>query len=313
MKTKIVVFSSVEGLKLAKAIQRDLYTDKFSCKLWTNNFFKLSSTTLDSLRTIGNSYQLAVIVLSPDDCIVSREDKFMVPRDNVIFELGLCVGMLGMDRTIIVQPNDLKLPSDLGGVTPCKFYPDDDIDATAGYITSYLEDHITKLKESNLIVDRIYWDEYCELIDALLGKLKKSVNFGGYYFDVIVSISRGGILVADLLSRTYGYSMPVLSMVANRRDGHGTYDSDEVLDYNSFATEMLVKNGYKNILVVDSAVRSGITIERAVEFIKKRYPDAVIKTGTLIVNASLKDKVNVDFVVQYRDTDNMDFYYNVYH
>lgn len=313
MKTRIVVFSSVEGLKYAKAIQRNLYTDKHSCKLWTNNFFKLSSTTLDSLRSIGNGYHLSVIVLSPDDCIMSRAEKYMVPRDNVIFELGLCVGMLGIERTIIVQPNEVKLPSDLDGVTPCKFYPDDDIDVTAGYITSYIEDHITRLKEANLIIDRIYWEEYCEMIDALIGKLKKSVNFGGFYCDAIVSISRGGMVVADLISRTYGYGMPVLNMVANRRDGHGTYDSEEVADVNNFVTDMLLKKGYKNVLVVDSAVRSGNTIERAVEFLKQRCPDITIKTGTLVVNSSLKDKVNVDFVVQYRDTENMDFYYNIYH
>ena len=42
-----------------------------------------------------------------------------VPRDNVIFELGLLMGALGRERVFILKPRnvDIRIPSDLLGVT----------------------------------------------------------------------------------------------------------------------------------------------------------------------------------------------------
>jgi predicted nucleotide-binding protein len=44
----------------------------------------------------------------------------MAPRDNVILELGLFIGALGRQRVfmLIEQGMDVKIPTDLLGVTP---------------------------------------------------------------------------------------------------------------------------------------------------------------------------------------------------
>jgi CRP/FNR family transcriptional regulator, cyclic AMP receptor protein len=45
--------------------------------------------------------------------------KRMSPRDNVIFELGLFMGALSRERTLVLVPKgmDFKVPSDLLGMT----------------------------------------------------------------------------------------------------------------------------------------------------------------------------------------------------
>ena len=66
-----------------------------------------------------DQFDFAIMVLSPDDLLETRNESFVSPRDNVIFELGLFMGRLGRSRTFIVQEQNanLKLPSDLAGIT----------------------------------------------------------------------------------------------------------------------------------------------------------------------------------------------------
>ena len=61
----------------------------------------------------------AIAVASPDDFVKTRGKDHVVPRDNVIFELGLFIGKIGRRRTILMESRDeaVKLPSDLVGLT----------------------------------------------------------------------------------------------------------------------------------------------------------------------------------------------------
>ena len=59
-------------------------------------------------------------ILQDDDIIISRDDEKRGPRDNVVFELGLFMGLLTRIRTFIAIEKDVeqKLASDLLGLTP---------------------------------------------------------------------------------------------------------------------------------------------------------------------------------------------------
>jgi Predicted nucleotide-binding protein containing TIR-like domain len=49
---------------------------------------------------------------------LSRQgDTFEVARDNVVFELAMFVGMHGHSHAFIVATPDVRVPSDLGGIT----------------------------------------------------------------------------------------------------------------------------------------------------------------------------------------------------
>ena len=79
--------------------------------------------TLESLVDALESYDFAVLVLTADDLIVSRGVEQNSARDNVLIELGLFIGKLGRQRTFLLVPKEsnVKIPSDLAGITFATF------------------------------------------------------------------------------------------------------------------------------------------------------------------------------------------------
>lgn len=121
MNTVPVLFvgCSAESLPLGRAIQTALSHDLVSVRVWTDDVFRASSFPVESLESELVSADFAVMVLSPDDTVTSRETTSDAPRDNVIFELGFFMGVLGRSRTFLVCPRglDLKIPTDLLAIT----------------------------------------------------------------------------------------------------------------------------------------------------------------------------------------------------
>ncbi len=116
---RVFIGSSTEGLKIAKAIQAQVARgDHCTVTIWTQGVFGMMRSAFEALLRSLTTYDFAILVLTPDDEIVSRAHGYKTPRDNVVFELGLFLGSLGRDRTFIVcDPTKLKLPSDLDSVT----------------------------------------------------------------------------------------------------------------------------------------------------------------------------------------------------
>jgi hypothetical protein len=120
----VFIGSSSEGLAIAQALQQNL--DRYAeVILWSQGVFGLSEGTLESLVARIQDFDFAILVLTPDDLTHSRGDATQSPRDNVVFELGLFMGALGRTRSFIVYDRtaDIKLPSDLAGVTPATYQP----------------------------------------------------------------------------------------------------------------------------------------------------------------------------------------------
>lgn len=117
---KLFVGSSAESLDVAYAIQDNLQFDA-EVTVWSQGVFELSKTALQSLTTTLATSHFGIFVFAPNDVIRLRKKIHTAVRDNVILELGLFIGKLGVDRTFIVTPNnvtDLRIPTDLIGVTP---------------------------------------------------------------------------------------------------------------------------------------------------------------------------------------------------
>lgn len=142
-KPRIFIGSSTEGLKFAKAIQFNL-DHVADCTIWSQGAFGLSRGTLEELVRGAKNYDCAILVLTADDVTTKRGVAGNSPRDNVLFELGLFIGMLGREHTFMVYDRDTRidLPSDLAGVTAATFSgnrPDKNWSAALGGVCTQIE------------------------------------------------------------------------------------------------------------------------------------------------------------------------------
>jgi hypothetical protein len=114
-------------LDFARAIRGCLQEDA-DVTVWNEGPFGIGKTIIESLESLPH-FDFAILVLTPDDLVHSRNVESLGPRDNVIFELGLFTGRIGRSRTFVVhQANaQVKIPTDLSGVIAAQYsWPRDD-------------------------------------------------------------------------------------------------------------------------------------------------------------------------------------------
>jgi CAP12/Pycsar effector protein, TIR domain len=151
MTTKPAVFigSSTESLAIANAIHENLEDDAHVTP-W-NTAAELSSTILDSLKNILNKSDFGIFVFSNEDVVQIRGEEFTTVRDNVILELGMFIGKLGLERNFIVCPkdiNNLHFPTDLSGITKAFFdasRPPEELRAALGPTCNKIRLSMTRL------------------------------------------------------------------------------------------------------------------------------------------------------------------------
>lgn len=118
LKPTIFIGSSKEGLTVVKALEGKL-KNFAHIEVWTD-IFELNKSNLDNLVSQVKFYDYAILVATGDDVTISRNKKSLSPRDNVIFEFGLFMGALGTSRVFFLVEDNIKILSDLNGITlPC--------------------------------------------------------------------------------------------------------------------------------------------------------------------------------------------------
>jgi len=210
IRPSVFVGSSGEGLKIAKAIQ--VLLDR-SCEvtIWSQGVFGLSQGTLESLVLALESFDFAILVLTPDDMTTSRHETEAAPRDNVLFELGLFMGGLGRDRTYIVydRTKPIKLPTDLAGVTPATFEPhkSGNLESALGAPCTQIENAIGRngLRPS-------------ERLSALSTATKEVEGVGAHVRKMIEILVRSRKIELDVISANFGPLMPEGSLEQVRSD-----------------------------------------------------------------------------------------------
>lgn len=147
-KPSVFIGSSSEGLLIAEALQLNLDRD-CQCTIWSQGIFGLSGGTLESLTGAINRFDFAILVVTPDDLTYMREKTQPTPRDNVLLELGLCIGALGRNRVFFVldRTKDIRLPTDLAGISPATFEPhsDGNLQAALGAVCTQIKSSVREL------------------------------------------------------------------------------------------------------------------------------------------------------------------------
>lgn len=141
----IFIGSSSEGLPTARAIKQQFEADA-DADVWNEEVFKLNSSYLESLQRAANLYDFAILVLTPDDAVKSRGKTRLAPRDNVVFEHGLFLGRLGLNRSFVVREESVEILSDFAGITVATYRKRDDgnLVAAVGTACNRIRDAITK-------------------------------------------------------------------------------------------------------------------------------------------------------------------------
>ena len=126
---RVFIGSSSEGLGLAEALRENIEREadfELELRQWNNaDIFAPGSYALVDLLRETREVDFAILVFTPDDAARVRNADHRIPRDNVVFELGLFMGAIGRDRAFVLVPSGdgqgLKLPSDLQGLTTVRY------------------------------------------------------------------------------------------------------------------------------------------------------------------------------------------------
>lgn len=123
--TQIVIFSSGNQKETIAHLAFVLNQYNCQCTLWTELFTRQDEgqkyALLPALLKKIPTFDFAIILATPDEFIKRQRngviEEYAGMRDNIIFEIGLCVMALGTNRTIILRDKNVYLFDDLIGVS----------------------------------------------------------------------------------------------------------------------------------------------------------------------------------------------------
>ncbi|AQY21025.1 nucleotide-binding protein [Riemerella anatipestifer] len=130
-KKRIFIGSSSEELDLASAAKSILELEKeFEVTIWNEDVwekavFRLNNSYLNDLIRATLQFDFGILIGTKDDKVVYRGNEELQPRDNILFELGLFIGRLGLNNCAFLIDKDIKLLSDIKGISLARFNRDD--------------------------------------------------------------------------------------------------------------------------------------------------------------------------------------------
>lgn len=129
-KKRIFIGSSSEELDLANIaktlleFEKDFEVTIWNEEVWEKAVFRLNSNYLNDLIRATLQFDFGILIGTQDDRVVVRGSEELQPRDNILFELGLFIGRLGLNNCAFLIDKKIKLLSDIKGISLARFERD---------------------------------------------------------------------------------------------------------------------------------------------------------------------------------------------
>lgn len=208
MKRKLFIGSSSESVEIAQKVRKAIdekCNGWLETVLWKDSgVFELNHDTLSCLVKQSRMCDYGVFIGYADDCILTRKSLRKTTRDNVIFELGLFMGALGLSRAFVIT--SVKLPSDMDGVTTIRYngsnVPQDKIDQLVEKIEKTKDSYRLGHRQSTALAVGYFNNFLKPTLDML-----SSEGFD-FKFDVLVPLN-----ISDMPKRIEKYELSANSKV----------------------------------------------------------------------------------------------------
>jgi hypothetical protein len=248
MKIRIFIGSSGEGIEIARKvktfIEKSINAD---CILWEKfGVFEYNKSTFEALLKGRLLYDYVILIATKDDLVRWRGIKVNAPRDNVIFELGLYLGALGEARTILLQEENVKLPSDLNGITLPRFsIKKDNLEKKLNELARHINDTV-KHNEFQILPSTAlavgYFHSFLKHATAILIENKDSVKIK----DTNHPCKKIKVIIPDTLSDDIGEKAKIFY------DTHGIEISEIQNGKRPFKVQFAYEGSDpKNIIIID--------------------------------------------------------------
>jgi uncharacterized protein len=136
----------------------------------------------------------------------------------------------------------------------------------------------------------VSWDEYHQTIEALATQIHQS----GWQFNQIVCLARGGLRIGDTLSRIFDQPLAILSAASY----HGDSQARSTLVFADDLTKTTQHLG-SHILLVDDLVDSGVTLQKTLPWLDRKYGFYIEEVRTAVLWAKGCSSFQPDYAVQH--------------
>ena len=197
---RIFIGSSSEHINLAESakiiLKKDFDVTIWNDTVWDTSVFQLNQNFLNDLLKASLQFDFGLLLGTTDDKVEYRGKDMMQPRDNVLFEFGLFMGRLGLSRCAFVIDKELKVLSDIAGISLARFSKDDAasfeiaIVQVRDFFLNQVDSNVNIFPSSTLA--SVYFENFikptCRYLIEQGGYEIEGIKYTRYVIDIIIPL-----------------------------------------------------------------------------------------------------------------------------